>query len=601
MWSTLALLFVGLLAPLTAIGWYQYEHTDRIYQGVSALGLNLSGMTWAEADRALKTRAEELTARPVLVRAEELQLRTDWRQLGLRLPTEALLDRAMAVGRNGSYFQRVRGQLEALRFGAPVVAEQSVDDGALAQFASGIHGQLERPVRNARLELKPDLTLELTTAQVGRGLDVDDAVRRLREAALSGQGQVDLAVTKILPETTDEMRVPAKERAEGILSTPLSLAFRDRRWTIERQELADILLFNGGPGVPIEVKLDSSALQARVQAIAKEINQPAQNARLDWNGGQPKVIRPSGEGRELDPVSAAQMISERAADSERTIALPVKVTAPAVDASKLQSMGLQGLIDSSTTAFQGSVPQKAHNIKLAASRLHGVVVAPRTTFSFNRELGPTTVANGYQVAFGITSAGDQHKTVPSVAGGICQVATTLFQPVFWSGYQIEERNWHLYWIPAYTSRGAVGLDATVDEEVNLDLQFINNTDNFLLIQSRTDDTNVTFELYGTKPTWQIKVDGPEITDRKPADPTPVNEPEPSLPEGQRLQVETAREGFTATFVRTVTEPGAPVRTLKLESRYVPSRNVTLVGTGGRAPSAAPANVNRPSPAPPGRG
>ena len=59
------------------------------------------------------------------------------------------------------------------------------------------------------------------------------------------------------------------------------------------------------------------------------------------------------------------------------------------------------------------------------------------------------------------------KTVPSVAGGICQVATTLFHTVFWSGYQIEERNYHLYWIPSYTSRGVEGLDATVDEEAGL--------------------------------------------------------------------------------------------------------------------------------------
>ena len=176
--------------------------------------------------------------------------------------------------------------------------------------------------------------------------------------------------------------------------------------------------------------------------------------------------------------------------------------------------------------------------------------------------------------------------MPSVAGGICQVATTLFQPVFWSGLQIEERHWHLYWIPNYASKGVVGLDATVDEEVGLDLQFVNNSGAHLLIQSRTDDSSVTFELYGTKPHWDVKVDGPQITDKKPADPTPVTEREPTLPEGQRYQVESAREGFTATFVRTVTAPDAAPRTLKLESKYEPSRNVTLIGTGGRPVQAA---------------
>jgi vancomycin resistance protein YoaR len=260
-------------------------------------------------------------------------------------------------------------------------------------------------------------------------------------------------------------------------------------------------------------------------------------------------------------------------------------------------MGLRQLVDSSTTSFTGSLPQKQHNVKLAASRLHGQVIAPGEMFSFNKALGPTTIDNGYQVAFGITSSGDnQHKTVPSVAGGICQVATTLFQPVFWSGYQIEERHWHLYWIPAYTSKNVVGLDATVDEEVNLDLQFVNNSSSHLLIQSKVDGRNLTFELYGTKPTWNVKVDGPKITDQKPADPTPVVEPEPSLPEGQRIAVESAREGFTASFVRTVTDTAGGVRTLRLESRYVPSRNVTLLGTGGRqaAPRGGATEQNRPT-------
>ena len=56
---------------------------------------------------------------------------------------------------------------------------------------------------------------------------------------------------------------------------------------------------------------------------------------------------------------------------------------------------------------------------------------------------------GYKLGWGIANAGGTNvKTVPSVAGGICQVATTLFHSVFWAGYQLEERNYHLYWIPA---------------------------------------------------------------------------------------------------------------------------------------------------------
>jgi vancomycin resistance protein YoaR len=262
-----------------------------------------------------------------------------------------------------------------------------------------------------------------------------------------------------------------------------------------------------------------------------------------------------------------------------------------VSGENLAALSIKERIEESRTTFAGSVPEKAHNIRLAAERLHGVVVPPGGLFSFNREAGPTTLETGYQWGFGITSGTDGLHTVPSVAGGICQVATTLFQAFFWSGYRLEERHWHLYWIPNYTSRDVVGLDATVDEDSDLDLQFTNSTPYPVLIQASTDADSVTFRLYGTRPSWTVAVAPPQISDRVPADPTPVVEEDPTLPAGRRIAVETAREGFTVVVNRTVTE-GGDVRTLPLKSVYQPSRNVTLVGSGGGAPAAASAQ-NRP--------
>jgi hypothetical protein len=216
-----------------------------------------------------------------------------------------------------------------------------------------------------------------------------------------------------------------------------------------------------------------------------------------------------------------------------------------------------------------------------------VVVPPNGTFSFNEELGSTSLDAGFKIGWGITTgAGGNVRTVPSVAGGICQVATTLFHAVFWSGYQIEERNWHLYWIQSYTSKGVVGLDATVDEEAGLDFQFINPTPHHLLIQSWVDDgLNVNFALYGTKPDWVVKVDPSEKTDVVEAEADSISiEEEPTLPEGNRLQVERAGDGFVVTNVRHVQQKGEEERTLRLVSRYRPSRNVVLLGTGGKPAS-----------------
>src|SRR5262249_36259192 len=158
----------------------------------------------------------------------------------------------------------------------------------------------------------------------------------------------------------------------------------------------------------------------------------------------------------------------------------------------------------------------------------------------------------------------------------CQVATTLFQPVFWAGYQLEERYWHLYWIPAYTSRGVVGLDVTVDSDAGLDFKWTNTTSNYILIQADADDEKVYFGLYGKKPAWSVKVDDAVITNRMPPDTRPLAQPEATLPWGRTLMVETARDGFDAEVIRHVTpSDGGKTRDLDLRSTYQPAHTVTL--------------------------
>ncbi len=102
------------------------------------------------------------------------------------------------------------------------------------------------------------------------------------------------------------------------------------------------------------------------------------------------------------------------------------------------------------------------------------LIPPHSTFSFNDAIGGTaTLDDGYQMGYGIVIKGGEILTVPSVAGGICQVATTVFQAAFWAGMPIETRSWHLYWIPRYGngSGGLTGLDATVDPDFGLDFEF----------------------------------------------------------------------------------------------------------------------------------
>ncbi len=134
----------------------------------------------------------------------------------------------------------------------------------------------------------------------------------------------------------------------------------------------------------------------------------------------------------------------------------------------------------------------------------------------------------------------------------------------------------------------------MDEEVGLDFRFTNNTENYLLIQSWVEGGRVVFGLYGTQPDWTVKVQSGGRTDVQKASHDQIVEDEPTLPAGQRLAVEGAMDGFKVVNTRTVTRSGEEPRILRLTSVYRPSRNVVMVGTGGRPARPSQVLQNRPT-------
>jgi hypothetical protein len=128
---------------------------------------------------------------------------------------------------------------------------------------------------------------------------------------------------------------------------------------------------------------------------------------------------------------------------------------------------------------------------------------------------------------------------------------------------------------------------TVDPDTNLDFKWTNPTSDYVLIQAGADDDNVYFALYGKKPTWKVQVEDAVITNRMAPDPRPLAEPEPSLPWGRTVVVETARDGFDVVVRRhVIPAEGGRSRDLDLKSSYEPAHTVTLVGTAGRPATAS---------------
>jgi len=589
--ALLAGIGVGLLLLLviSAAG-FDLAYADRIHPGVRALGMDLGGLRPEEARAALSARLAAFAQEPLVFEYDDRTWETTPTALGLRLDVAALADAAYAVGRQGGPLEHLIRPAAAL-FGRRDLPQPPalLDEARVQRYLEDLAAAVDRPLADAQLSIDPDGRVVYVAHQTGRRLQLAATRDRLGKALMVGETlRVPLAVQETLPPVTDADLATARQQAERYLGAPVVLQLGDDSWTLSPAELVAAVELEGPKNRPTGARLKDAALEQAVRRKVQQVNRPASNARFEFAEGSLRTIRESQEGREVDFPATLALVRKAIDSGERAVQVPARITQPSVTSEQRDQLGIREQIARGETRFAGSSPPKIHNIKLAASRIHGVVIPPGAMFSFNQELGPTTLDSGYQVGWGIASTGDgSHATVPSVAGGICQVATTLLQPVFWGGYQLEERHHHLYWIPAYgmAPLGRVGLDATVDEDTGLDFRFINSSPDYVLIQAVTDDTSLSISLYGTKPSWDVKVDGPKISNRRTARTEVVRYPEPTLPWGQQFQVEAAGDGFDVVIVRTVAD-GSGSRTLTLKTHYEPSQNMVAVGVRGAPAGAA---------------
>ena len=262
------------------------------------------------------------------------------------------------------------------------------------------------------------------------------------------------------------------------------------------------------------------------------------------------------------------------------------------DAKALETLlrreGATVRMSSFSTSFAHASPSQAANIALVAKKLTGLVIPAGTVFSYNEAAGPFTAAGGY--GWGRMFVGD--RIVPTIGGGVCQGASTLYNVVLLANLPVVERHLHGLTVPYL----APGRDATVTEEGGLDFRFRNNTGGPLVLWGEAVHRQLTLAMYGTTPPPQVKV-FTAVLSRTPF-PTKVIR-DPDLPPGKAVVAATGQEGVRARAWVVVTLPdGKTVRHELPTHTYRPSPRIILRGVTprhGSAPSAS--SGSRPAAAP----
>lgn len=600
--APLLVLLLALCVVAGAFGAYQMYLRERAVPGVRVLGEEIGGMTRAEAEARVRAKLgdpNELLARfggEQIILRDGAQVYRAWPwELGFRSDLKPALDTAFQIGHRGDFTLSLLEQGGALVLGAGVNASDAFDDKVAQQYVSVIAAQIDRQPRDASYRLE-GMQLVETPAQAGRRLDGEETFARIKKFAASPQGEIALPVQDLASHAVDAKKAQAQITA--FLQAPLVLQFQDRAWAIDQAALAQLLTLqpvsNQDGSLTYQVVLNQAALRAKVEALAREINQAPRDARFHFDNGVLTTTVMSQEGRALNVDATVQAIAQRfqqatalsraqgnAAPNEssinalraQTIDLAVQITKPEIDARDKESFGIKELVSSGTSQFKGSIPNRIQNIKTAQASFDGVVIPPGATFSFIKYLSEIVEANGYADAYVIF--GD--RTVLGPGGGVCQVSTTMFRAAFFAGFPITERWEHAYRVGYYEP--PKGLDAAVFVP-SADLKFVNDTPNYILIEPVIDVKNLrlTFNFYGTKPNGrEVKMTEPEVTNKISHPPTKYID-DPTLARGTQKQIDFAVDGEDVTLYREIYQNGQLVTREKFSSHYDPWQAIFLRGT-----------------------
>lgn len=199
------------------------------------------------------------------------------------------------------------------------------------------------------------------------------------------------------------------------------------------------------------------------------------------------------------------------------------------------------LIAGFCAVLKNPLPGEEYNVKLASDRVKGQILMPSTTFSQNSSLGPYTKSKGYKD--GASYIGG--KIVMTEGGGVCKIATTLYNLAVLSNLEIIERYNHsmpINYVP-------YGQDATVAYGIK-DFKFKNNTSSPILIWSQMIDNRLYIAFYGSEKPPKV-VWNHEITSTMEAPVKYIKNPD--LNPGEMVTSLNGLDGATVKSTITITK------------------------------------------------
>ncbi|WP_113700351.1 VanW family protein [Nonomuraea lactucae] len=541
---------VVVAVPLLAYGMPALALAGEVPPDTSAGGVDIGGLSPQEA----RARLEEAYGRlgPLAVEAAGRTVRMRPRDLGVTLDAGATVARAMDGSTTPAGVAR---SLFGTRTVPPAIL---VDDRRLSREIAELARKIDRKPQEGHIAYR-GLEPQATMPKTGRALDRPAAARAIRDAFLARRDEVTLPMREVPPAVpAAKVREVADTTARSAVAAPLTLVAGSEQATLSRSRLASDLRFvpDGRGGLRPSYDVSEAVDDVRGELI--EEDQRPRDATFRIAKGRPQVV-PSRPGRDIDPDALGKAIGTALATGERTVNVPVTEARPGLTTEKARRLGVRQRVSTYTTNHPCCAP-RVTNIHRIAEIVDGHLVMPGQTFSLNGLVGKRDRARGFVKAPMIMNG----RFVNDVGGGVSQFATTMFNAVFFGGFEDVQHTPHQF----YISRYPAGRESTVSYP-QPDFRWRNDSPYGVLIKTSYTDTSITVQFWSTK-RFDIESRSSERYNVKDFPKKKDSAPDCLPMEGV--------EGFDIDVWRIFKKGGEVVRKQRFHTVYQPEPRLTCTAT-----------------------
>ena len=544
-----------LLGVLERVVW-----SGDVLPGVRVDGVDVEGASERSAYADLSALAAELESTAIEARAGETELSASPSLFGLDIDELATLRDSRRAGRSrnpleqalGTVLRRIRDDEIDLTVRFDEVGVAGVLDGWQQQVADGV--------------VEGDLVFDGTEVvpvypEAGTGIVRDDA-QDLLVAALraASRDRLELPVGTVQPRVDRAAVDTAAARARAVLTGEYEVLVAGAALVVRPPAIAASLDAHVA-GDELELRIDPERLRFALGEELTAVEQAPVDATFEVSSAGTVSVVPSRSGRQVD----LALVGDAILDGQRRITAELLETEPGRDTAWAEALGIRELVSTFTTRHP-SGQSRVTNIHRAADIVNNTIVEPGSVFSLNDTLGPRTAERGFvqaPVFYG--------EFTEDYGGGVSQFATTIFNAVFFGGYEDVEHKPH----SIYFSRYPMGREATVNYP-SVDLKFRNDSPAGILIRTGYSADSITVSFYGDKEGKVVRAEGPNVLAERPPEVEPIEWP--LLPLGEEQELEDGYTGYDVEVFRVIERPGRePVRE-RFFWRYRMLPRKVLVGT-----------------------